>query len=73
MYMPIFMEQQPMVHLAAISRRPTFTGVVLMDATGKRHEMPIGFAGSYEVCGPDNIRDANLPPFLLHNRYSQMQ
>jgi len=44
-----------------------------MDATGKRHEIPMGFAGSYEVCGPDNIRDANLPPFLLHNRYSQMQ
>jgi len=65
--MAIYMEQQQIICSASIPQRPAFTGVVLMDAIGKRYEMPIELAGSYEVCIPDNIRDANLPLFHLHD------
>ena len=56
-----------MIRSASISQRPIFTGVVLIDAIGKRYEIPIELAGSYEVCLPDNIRDVNLPSFLSNN------
>jgi len=71
MYMAISMEQQQMIRSASISQRPIFTGVVLIDAIGKRYEIPIELAGSYEVCLPET--SICLRSYLTMNRYSQMR
>ena len=60
--MAVFMEQW---QSSSISQRSAITGLVLIDATGKRHDISMDFAVSYVVCLPDSTPEANLTPFPL--------